>query len=130
MDLKINIADQKSGKCIKKEVKEAETAPLHGKKIGDKIHGELINMQGYEFEISGGSDFCGFPMRKDVNGIMRKAILTTTGLGNKYNRKGMRLRRTVAGNTVYAKTAQLNLKVIKFGSEPLIKEAPAEEKKE
>jgi len=58
---------------------------------------------------------------------MRKAILTTKGLGNKYNRKGMRLRRTVAGNTVYAKTTQLNLRVVKYGSTPLV---AAEEKKE
>lgn len=127
MDLKINIAD-KSGKCVKKELKEEQTSVLHGKKIGDRIHGEMLDMTGYEFEISGGSDFCGFPMRKDVNGIMRKAILTTKGLGNNYNRKGMRLRRTVAGNTIYNKTAQLNLKVIKYGPEPFIKES--EEKKE
>jgi len=126
MDLKINIAD-KSGKCVKKELKDAEASVLHGKKIGDKFNGEVLDMNGYEFEIAGGSDYCGFPMRKDVNGIMRKAILTTKGLGNKYNRKGMRLRRTVAGNTVYAKTTQLNLRVVKYGSTPLV---AAEEKKE
>jgi len=130
MDLKINIADQKSGKCIKKELKEDAALSLYGKKIGDKFHGEMLDMPGYEFEISGGSDFCGFPMRKDVNGTMRKQILTTKAMGNRYNRKGMRLRRTVSGNTVYAKTAQLNLKVIKFGPEALIKDEPkAEEKK-
>jgi small subunit ribosomal protein S6e len=128
MDLKINIAD-KSGKTVKRELKEDQASALYSKKIGDKIHGELIEMPGYEFEISGGSDYCGFPMRKDVHGIMRKAILTTKGIGNKYNRKGMRLRRTIAGNTIYNKTAQVNLKVVKYGSEPLIKEA-AEEKKE
>jgi small subunit ribosomal protein S6e len=130
MDLKINIAD-KSGKTVKRELKEDQASVMHGKKIGDKIHGEIIDLHGYELEISGGSDYCGFPMRKDVNGIMRKAILTTKGLGNNYNRKGMRLRRTVAGNTIYNKTAQVNLKVIKYGPEPLIKrESKAEEKKE
>jgi small subunit ribosomal protein S6e len=130
MDLKINIAD-KSGKTIKKELKEDQTTAFHGKKIGDKINGEILDLAGYEFEVSGGSDYCGFPMRKDVNGIMRKAILVTKGFGNKYNRKGMRLRRTVAGNTIYNKTSQVNLKVIKYGSEPLVKkESKAEEKKE
>jgi small subunit ribosomal protein S6e len=130
MDIKINIAD-KSGKSIKKELKEDQATIMHGKKIGDKINGEVLDLQGYEFEISGGSDYCGFPMRKDVNGIMRKAILVTQGFGNKYNRKGMRLRRTVAGNTIYDKTSQLNLKVLKYGPEPLIVEAAsvAEEKK-
>ncbi len=131
MDIKINIADKKSGKSVKKELKEQEAMALHGKKIGDKINGELIDMPGYEFEISGGSDYCGFPMRKDVTGILRKAILTTTGIGNRYKRAGMRLRRTVAGNTVYAKTTQVNLKVLKHGAESLIKEeAKVEEKKE
>lgn len=126
MDIKINIAD-KSGKSIKKELKEDQASVLHGKKIGDKVHGEVLDLHGYELEISGGSDFCGFPMRKDVNGIMRKAVLVTTGFGNSYNRKGMRLRRTVAGNTIYAKTAQVNFKVIKYGPTPLVE---AEEKKE
>jgi len=121
MDLKINIAD-KSGKTVKKEVKEDQTLVFQGKKIGDKINGEMLDMPGYEFEISGGSDYCGFPMRNDVHGIMRKGILITKGMGNKYNRKGMRLRRTVAGNTIYNKTSQLNLKIVKYGSEPLIAE--------
>ena len=129
MDLKINIAD-KSGKCIKKELKEDQAVIFHGKKLGDKINGEMIELPGYEFQISGGSDYCGFPMRSDVSGIMRKAILTTKGLGNTYSRKGMRLRRTVAGNTVYNKTSQLNLKVLKYGSVPLVAEVAAAEKKE
>jgi len=127
MDIKINIAD-KSGKTVKMELKDEQGAVLHGKKIGEKFHGELIDMPGYEFEITGGSDYCGFPMRKDVQGIMRKAILTTTSTGNRYKRKGMRLRRTVAGNTIFNKTTQVNLKVIKYGPEPLIKEE--QEKKE
>jgi small subunit ribosomal protein S6e len=88
-----------------------------------------LDLHGYEFEIAGGSDYCGFPMRKDVNGIMRKAILVTKGFGNKYNRKGMRLRRTVAGNTIYNKTSQVNLKILKYGSTPLLT-VTAEEKKE
>jgi small subunit ribosomal protein S6e len=129
MDLKINIAD-KSGKTVKKEIKEDQTGVLQGKKIGDKVNGEVMDMSGYEFEISGGSDYCGFPMRKDVNGIMRKAILVTKGFGNNYNRKGMRLRRTVAGNTIYNKTAQVNLKVVKYGPEPLVAESTKEDKKE
>jgi len=129
MDLKLNIAD-KSGKCIKKELKEDAAGFLFGKKVSDKIRGESIDMPGYEFEITGGSDYCGFPMRKDVNGVMRKQILTTTATGNKYKRAGMRLRRTVAGNTIHNKTSQVNLKVIKYGPTPLIAEAPKEEKKE
>ena len=47
--------------------------------------------------------------------------------------EGMRSRKTVAGNTIFEKTAQINLKVTKQGKEPLPmpepKEAKAEEKK-
>ena len=132
MDLKINIAD-KSGKCVKKELKEEQASVFYNKKIGDKINGELIDMPGYEFEIAGGSDYCGFPMRKDVQGILRKGILVSgKTVGNNYSRNGMRMRRTVAGNTIYNKTTQLNLKVLKYGSTPLIapEEKKAEEKKE
>ena len=71
MDLKINIAD-KSGKCIKKELKDAQGSALYGKKIGDKFNGELLDMAGYEFMVAGGSDYCGFPMRRDVNGILAR----------------------------------------------------------
>ena len=68
-------------------------------------------------------------MRKDVVGPARKRILTTKGVGMRTNRKGLRLRKTVAGNTVHEKTTQVNLKVLKAGKSPLggEPEAPAEE---
>ena len=119
------------GKSYSKALNENESSAFLNKKMGEKIEGSSFGFSGYEMEITGGSDYCGFPMRKDVSGTMRKAILTTSGLGNKYVRKGMRLRRTVAGNTIFNKTTQVNLKVVKHGAEPLIKEeSKSEEKKE
>jgi len=127
MDIKLAIGDPKTKKVYKRDVKEDDAKQLYGKKLGDKIRGESFGLNAYEFEITGGSDYCGFPMRKDVQGIARRRILITPGsVGTRHTRRGIRYRRTVAGNQVYAKTAQLNLKVLAWGTEQL---APAEEKK-
>lgn len=131
-EFKVNIGHPKEGKTYKKEFSGAEADALIGKKIGDKVKGEVLGHAGYEFEITGGSDYCGFPMRKDLTGSARKKILITKGVGMRTKRKGLRLRKNVAGNTVYDQTAQINLKVVKAGKDPLEpkEEAPAEEKKE
>jgi len=126
MEFKLNIGDPKSGKTHKKDLSADESKELMGIKIGDKVKGDKIGFLGYEFEMTGGSDFAGFPMRKDVSGTTRKRILIVSGVGTRHKRKGTRLRRNVAGNTVFAKTAQINLKVIKAGKGPLVpvEEAP------
>ena len=142
-EFKVVISDPKSGKSVQKEVKDPEAGSLIGKKIRETVKGDSIGFAGYEFEITGGSDNAGFPMRSDVPGQARKKILAVNGIGisnkKKYRKKtmkglrtmkGMRQRKTVAGNTVYEKTAQVNLKIIKQGKENLFPqpapEAPAE----
>lgn len=130
---KVCIGEQKGGKTHQKELSDDHAETLIGKKIGETVKGKDIGLDGYEFEITGGSDYCGFPMRKDVQGTNRKKVLITKGVGLRAGkRKGLRVRKNVAGNTVYEKTAQVNLKVTKAGKEPLTPptEAPAEEKQE
>jgi small subunit ribosomal protein S6e len=125
MEHKLNIGDSKSKKTYNKTTEDI--SGIYDKKIGDVINGELIDLAGYELEITGGSDSSGFPMRKDVDGTARKRILITGGVGMKnQKRKGLRLRKMVAGNTVYEKTAQINLKVTKWGKDPIEAPAPAE----
>lgn len=127
-EFKLNIGDPKSKKTLKKEVKDAEATVFIGKKIGDKIKGESFGYEGYEFELRGGSDNAGFPMRKDVQGSHRKKILIVSGIGIRKNRAGRKVRRTVAGNTVHEdNTAQINLKVLKAGKAALFEEAKPEE---
>lgn len=128
MDIKLAIGDPKAKKVHKHDIKEEDAKSIYGKKLGDKIRGESFGLPGYEFEITGGSDYCGFPMRKDVTGTARKKVLIVGGVGTRHKRAGTRRRRTVCGNTVYARTAQLNLKVTQYGSQPLAAEAPAEKK--
>ncbi len=130
MEFKLSIGNPKTKKTYKKDIAGDEAKEFLGKKIGEKVSGSKIGFTGYEFEITGGSDSSGFPMRKDVNGSGRKKVLITKSVGNRKNRKGMRVRKSVAGNTVFTKTTQINLKVLKEGKAPLDgEEAPAEEDK-
>lgn len=131
-EFKLNIGDPTSKKTKKHEIKDDEAESLLGKKIGDTVKGDTFGFEGYEFEITGGSDYTGVPMRRDVIGPERKRILIVSGTGIRKNRPGRKVRRTVAGNTVFERTAQINLKVLKAGKTPLFEEpkaeAPSEEK--
>lgn len=129
VEFKLNIGDPKSKKSIKREVKDSETDAFFGKKIGDKVKGDSFGLSGYEFEVTGGSDYTGVPMRKDVLGTQRQRILIVSGTGIRKNRKGRRIRKTMAGNTVYDRTAQINLKVLKAGKDSLFEEEKKEEPK-
>ncbi|MAF35344.1 30S ribosomal protein S6e [Candidatus Woesearchaeota archaeon] len=121
----------KDGKCAQKEVQDPDAKQLLGKVIGDTIPGEMLSLAGYEFEITGGSDYCGFPMRKDIPGAVRKRILEIKGVGVKGKGRGIRVRKTVCGNMIHPKTAQINLKVTKEGKDKIEvakKEKEAEKK--
>jgi small subunit ribosomal protein S6e len=122
------VISEKSGKSKQIEVKEQNAQGLMGKKIGEKFKGELIDMLGYEFEITGGADYCGFPMRKDIDGPVRKKVLLTTGIGIRNTEHGVRKRKTICGNTIHDKISQISMKVLKIGKTDLFAEPkPAEE---
>jgi len=130
-EIKVVLSNPKTGKSYQKVLKDEDSKRLMGLKIGDKLKGESIDLAGYEFEITGGSDFAGFPMRRDVQGIGRKKILATHGVGlrKKRNARGVKIRKSVASNTIYDKTAQVNMKVLKEGKMPLGEEKKKEEEK-
>ena len=140
-EFKLVISDPKSGKSKQLEVKEDAANSFLNKKIGETIKGDSFDLAGYELKITGGSDNCGFPMRFDVDGTLRKKIYAVGGVGITDKKKlpnakkkgirhikGMRRKKAVAGNTIHEKTAQINLKIVKVGSTPLF-EAPKEESK-
>lgn len=116
VEFKVVTSDPKTGLSVQTEVKEPAAKAFLGLKIGETIKGEVIDLQGYEFELTGGSDFCGFPMRRDVQGVGRKRILAYSGVGVRKGEKGMLQRKTVCGNTIHVKIAQINLKAIKIGA--------------
>jgi len=56
VDFKLVIAT-KDGKSHQREVKEPNSRKFMGMKIGDTLKGENIDLTGYEFLVTGGSDF-------------------------------------------------------------------------
>jgi len=127
VDFKIVISDPSTGKTYQKEVKDDDARKFIGLKIGDKLKGDFLELGNVELEVTGGSDYCGFPMRKDVLGVGRKRILAVGGVGIRNKEKGIKKRKTVCGNTIHAKISQINARVI--GGKPVkVKEEKKEEK--
>ena len=116
MPFKLVISDPKTRLSYQKESGEEG---LVGKKIGEKIPGSIAGLDGYELEITGGSDKDGFPMRSDVSGIARKRILISGPPGLHSKARGMRKRKSIRGNTISADIVQINTKIVKHGSKPI-----------
>lgn len=116
MAFKLNISDK--DKAWKME-KEADF--LVGLSVGDKFEGKELghDFEGYEFEITGGSDISGFPLSIEVEGIGLKRVLLKKGWGMKDDRKGVRLRKTLRGKTISEKAVQINIKTLKHGHKKL-----------
>lgn len=130
MEFKICIGD-KTGSSYKVILKDQDAEKLLGLKVGDSFDGAILNLSGYEFKITGGSDNAGFPMRKDIMGLRRINILSGKSVGlKKVTCKGFRRRKTFRGNTVSDDVAELNVVATKTGSKKLEEVFKKEEKKE
>jgi len=111
--------------------KEQNECPIIGKKINDTIEGSFLGLDGYELKITGGTDKDGFAMHPNIEGVMRRAVVLTKGIGfrgkirgkkvKKKPRKikGLRKRKLLRGNTISPEIVQINCKVTKTGSKPL-----------
>ncbi|HLC86991.1 MAG TPA: S6e family ribosomal protein [Candidatus Nanoarchaeia archaeon] len=141
MVFKFNISE-KSGKTYKLE---NEAPSLIGKELHDNISGSAISpdFEGYEFEITGGSDKAGFTMMENTEGISLKKVLLSYGKGmkkrprkegkkkrSKNKPKGLRLRKTVRGKKLSEVISQVNLKVLKEGKKKLFEIFPEQNKSE
>ena len=98
---------------------EKEVDAIIGKKIGDKIDGEILGLSGYELEITGGTDKDGFPLLKNIEGIVKKKKILKKGSGFKTSVAGLRKRKTVRGNTISQTTRQINCKITKEDAQKL-----------
>jgi small subunit ribosomal protein S6e len=126
----------KDGKSYQKEIKSPEADNILKRHIGETFSGDLIGFEGYEFKITGGSDKCGFPMRKGIQ-EPRKMVLIGKGVGfsgknrTKNKQKGLVRRRTVCGERVTKIIRQVNIQVVKEGAKSLgeapVAEEPAKE---
>jgi len=128
---KLNIAGGNTGpgKGLTKLVEiDEKRFRFEGMKIGETINGGLIGFPNFEFQITGGSDASGFPMRKDVHGPVKKKILVAKrGIGYKPKRKGQKKRKTVRGNEITYDMTLINLLVVKYGDAELFKAKEDEE---
>ena len=138
---KLCISEPSTGRTVQQEVKDNSAASFLGLNIGESIKGEAIGMNGYVLQITGGSDYCGFPMRRGILG-QRKKIVMYQGVGFRGAGKGIKKRRTVCGHKIHERISQINLKVVQQGqkkiteifgiaeSEKEVKEQKSEEKME
>ena len=110
-EFKAVIADPKSGKTYKRDIGGHHANALVGRKIGEEIDGLFVGLPGYKLQITGGSDKDGFPMRRDLSGLRRKRVLLAGGVGFHPQRRGLRKKKAVRGNTISPDILQLNLKI-------------------
>ncbi|MBU0761754.1 MAG: 30S ribosomal protein S6e [Candidatus Altiarchaeota archaeon] len=118
MDYKIVVSDQKTGKSYQVEAKDEKAKKIRGSKVGDKIDGGTLGLQGYKLEITGGSDKGGFPMKRGLHASNTQKILLGNGVGYKA-KKGERARVRVHGEVVGDQIVQVNTRVIEYGGKPL-----------
>lgn len=140
VDFKL-VLGTKDGKSYQREIKSPEADNLLKLRIGNIVSGDELGFAGYEFLVTGGSDKCGFPMRKGIQDARKRVLIGKSvgfcgkkrRLGKKTVRKhqqGLVRRRTVCGEMITKIIHQVNLKVVKEGSQPLAPAASAETKTE
>ncbi|MBN2478442.1 30S ribosomal protein S6e [Candidatus Micrarchaeota archaeon] len=117
--MKLVVSDAETGKTYQTELEEEKTAYVKGKKMGEKIEGNLVGAPGYIFEITGGSDKSGFPMRADIPGSRKVRAFLGSGPGFNPKEKGERKKKMVMGNEISEQIVQINTKVVQKGQQPL-----------
>jgi len=99
--------------------KDQKDCPLVGKKIGESFSGDFLGLAGYEMQITGGSDKDGFPMRRDIEGMVKARVVIDSPPGFHPTKEGERRRKTLRGNAISADIVQVNCKILKPGEKPL-----------
>lgn len=110
MGYKLVISDPENGKSYQMELDEKKGERLSGLCIGSELDCSSLGMSGYKVILTGGTDSAGFPMRK---GIHRERV------GVLFSGVADRKRKLLCGETVNAKTVQINTKITKKGTKPL-----------
>ncbi|MFA5572327.1 MAG: 30S ribosomal protein S6e [Crenarchaeota archaeon] len=124
---KVIISDPLSGASKVLELEETRASPFIGKKIGETIDGAVVNLPAHKVQVMGGSDKDGVPMRPNVHGGIRRAIILSGGAGFKPTKKGQRKRKVVRGDIITDEIVQLNIKIVDrpAGATPLAKPVAA-----
>jgi len=116
-EFQVVVADPDSGATHTIEVDGQDANRFVGRELGETVDGGAVGLEGYEIELTGGSDVSGRPMREDVTGTGTKALLLTGGTGHNPTRDGERRRVTVRGREVSDETRQINAQVVSRGGQ-------------
>ena len=108
-----------SDKDVSYQIEVDDGKQLNGLKIGEEFDGQIVGLDGYTLKITGGSDKNGFTMKKDVDGPRRIKSILSGGIGYKPKAKGVKIRKTVRGNTISDDIVQINTIVTKAGSKTI-----------
>ena len=109
---KVIVSDPQSGASKVVELEEARASPFIGRKLGETLDGAVVDLPAHKVQLLGGSDKDGVPMRPNVHGGVRRAVVLSGGAGYKPERKGGRKRKTVRGNIITDEIAQINMKIV------------------
>lgn len=114
-DFQVVVADPDDGETYQFEIEGQSTNRFMSREIGETVDGGAVGLDGYELEITGGSDVTGRPMRKDVAGSGLAQLLLDGGTGFDPTRDGERRRVTVRGREISDDTRQINAKIVARG---------------
>jgi len=126
---KIIISDPETGKSNFVEIEGARAIPLIGRKLGETIDGAVVGLSGQKLQLRGGSDKDGVPMRPNIHGGVRAAVILSEGVGFKPPQVGERKRKTIRGNTITEDIVQINMKIVKATEKAEKKEKPKKTEK-
>lgn len=118
-DFQVVVADPEDGTTHQFEVEGQDANRFTGREVGEIVDGSAVGLDGYEIELTGGSDATGRPMRPDVAGPNLKEILLEGGTGFNPTRDGERRRVTVRGREVSDETRQINAKIVSRGDQSI-----------
>lgn len=114
-DFQVVVADPEDGTTYQFEIDGQDANRFQGRDIGETVDGGAVGLDGYELEVTGGSDTAGRPMREDVPGTELKQLLLTGGVGYEPEVDGERRRVTVRGREISDDTRQINAKITSRG---------------
>jgi small subunit ribosomal protein S6e len=114
---KIIVSDPQAGTSKVVELEEARASSFIGRKLGETLDGAVVDLPAHKVQLMGGSDSDGVPMRSNVHGGVRRAVVLSGGTGYKPTRKGGRKRKTVRGEIITDEIVQINMKIVERPSQ-------------
>lgn len=118
MEFKLVLSDPETGKSYQQEIKDEKARKFRGMKVGDEVGASFLGLSGCTIKITGGSDKCGFPMRRGVHSAKTLRVLLRGGVG--YNpTENVRRKRRVRGEEIGEDIVQINTKIVKKGKKSI-----------